>query len=236
MSVVEWNCLSIWQGHKFTEACDDMFFQPAFHAIFDSRESVCLERRVFEIFPTTSSRQQHHIQPHQTPYHPNNQPRRHATSHLRPARRPPGPHQHTQAHHTPHNEPQTHSNSNASQPAALHPPRLAHPPTPLRHASTTTPSGPSEADARIEEITELYATAQDEWEIAMEETEKNTTYAEDDRAAAREELDKVLQAYRAVVDGEDRELAEEVRRRIGQRVRELEMGVVRMEEMALEHD
>lgn len=70
----------------------------------------------------------------------------------------------------------------------------------------------------------------------MEETEKNTTYAEADRAVAREELDKVLEAYKKVVEGEDRELAEEVRRRIGQRVRELEMGVVRMEEMVMEHD
>jgi hypothetical protein len=31
-------------------------------------------------------------------------------------------------------------------------------------------------------------------------------------------------------------LAEEVRRRVGHRVRELEMGVKRMEEMATEHD
>lgn len=106
----------------------------------------------------------------------------------------------------------------------------------LRRNASTAPSGPSVADARIEEITELYATAQDEFEIAMEETEKQTVYAQDDRNAAREELDKVLEAYRAVVEGEDRELAEEVRRRIGQRVRELEMGVVRMEEMAQEHD
>lgn len=105
-----------------------------------------------------------------------------------------------------------------------------------RAASTAPSSGPSAADARIEEITELYATAQDEFEIAMEETEKQTVYAQDDRNAAREELEKVLEAYRAVVEGEDRELAEEVRRRIGQRVRELEMGVVRMEELAQEHD
>lgn len=97
-------------------------------------------------------------------------------------------------------------------------------------------AGPSAADARIEEITELYATAQDEFEIAMEETEKQTVYAQDDRDAAREELEKVLEAYRAAVEGEDRELAEEVRRRIGHRVRELEMGVKRMEEMAMEHD
>lgn len=97
-------------------------------------------------------------------------------------------------------------------------------------------AGPSAADTRIEEITELYATAQDEFEIAMEETEKQTVYAQDDRDAAREELEKVLEAYRAAVEGEDRELAEEVRRRIGHRVRELEMGVKRMEEMAMEHD
>lgn len=111
-----------------------------------------------------------------------------------------------------------------------------HQPLLHRRAASTAPSGPSAADARIEEITELYATAQDEFEIAMEETEKQTVYAQDDRNAAREELEKVLEAYRAVVEGEDRELAEEVRRRIGQRVRELEMGVVRMEEMAQEHD
>ena len=103
-----------------------------------------------------------------------------------------------------------------------------------RHLSSG--SGPSAADARIEEITELFATAQDEFEIAMEETEKQTVYAQDDRDAAREELEKVLEAYRAAVDGKDRELAEEVRRRIGHRVRELEMGVKRMEEMATEHD
>jgi hypothetical protein len=82
----------------------------------------------------------------------------------------------------------------------------------------------------------LYATAQDEFEIAMEETEKGTVYAQEDRDAAREELEKVLEAYRSAVEGEDRELAEEVRRRIGHRVRELEAGVQRMEEIATEHD
>jgi rRNA-processing protein FCF1 len=115
----------------------------------------------------------------------------------------------------------------------LHQPPLSGTPG-NRHLSSG--PGPSAADARIEEITELYATAQDEFEIAMEETEKQTVYAQDDRDAAREELEKVLEAYRAAVEGEDRELAEEVRRRIGHRVRELEMGVKRMEEMATEHD
>jgi hypothetical protein len=104
-----------------------------------------------------------------------------------------------------------------------------------RHLSSTGP-GPTAADARIEEITELYATAYDEFEIAMEETEKQTTYAEGDRAAAREELDRVLEAYKSVVEGGDRELAEEVKRRIGSRVRELEMGVIRMEEAVIEGD
>lgn len=70
----------------------------------------------------------------------------------------------------------------------------------------------------------------------MEETEKNTTYAADDRQAAREELDKVKEAYRNVVEGPDREVAEEVKRRIGQRIRELEQGVVAMEELAMNQD
>ena len=38
------------------------------------------------------------------------------------------------------------------------------------------------------------------------------------------------------VDVVQRGIREEVRRRIGHRVRELEMGVKRMEEMAMEHD
>jgi len=70
----------------------------------------------------------------------------------------------------------------------------------------------------------------------MEETEKNTTYAPDDRQAAREELDKVKEAYRSVVEGPDREVAEEVKRRVGQRIRELEQGVVAMEELAMNQD
>ena len=66
----------------------------------------------------------------------------------------------------------------------------------------------------------------------MEETEKVSVYAEDDRVAAREELEKVQKAFRDVVEGQDKELAEEVQRRIGQRIRELEQGVKAMEELA----
>ena len=70
----------------------------------------------------------------------------------------------------------------------------------------------------------------------MEETEKVSVYAQDDRDAARVELTKVQDAYKKVVEGPDSELADEVKRRIGQRIRELEAGVQRMEEMATEQD
>ncbi|KAF7192490.1 hypothetical protein HII31_06163 [Pseudocercospora fuligena] len=95
-------------------------------------------------------------------------------------------------------------------------------------------SSKSPVDEKIEEITELYATAQDEFEIAMEETEKVSVYAEDDRKAAREELTKVQEAYKAAL--EDPEHGEEVKRRIGQRIRELEQGVAAMEELAQNQD
>jgi hypothetical protein len=76
-------------------------------------------------------------------------------------------------------------------------------------------SSKSVADEKIEEITELFYTAQDEFEIAMEETEKVTVYAEEDRKAAREELEKVKDEYKRVVEGPDTALGEEVRRRVG---------------------
>lgn len=88
----------------------------------------------------------------------------------------------------------------------------------------------------MEEIQDLYATARDEFEIAAEETEKQTVYAADDRAAAREELAKLLEAYKRVVEGPDAGVGEEVRRRVGQRIRELENAVTAMEEMASGQD
>nr|POF02513.1 hypothetical protein CFP56_58144 [Quercus suber] len=97
-------------------------------------------------------------------------------------------------------------------------------------------SAKSLADEKIEQITELYSTAQDEFEIALEETEKQTVYAEEDRKAAREELERVKEAYRLIVEGTNDELAEEVKRRIGQRIRELEHGVMAMEELAQHQD
>ena len=88
----------------------------------------------------------------------------------------------------------------------------------------------------IEEIQELYGTAKDEFEIASEETQKNTTYAQDDRAAAREELDRLLDYYQGIVEGEDRGVGDEVKRRVGGRIRELAAAVKAMEEAALHHD
>ena len=76
-----------------------------------------------------------------------------------------------------------------------------------------------------------YATARDEFEIASEETEKKTVYAADDRAAAKEELEKLQVAFADAVNGVG---GEEIQRRIGQRVRELESAVKAMEEMAME--
>lgn len=72
--------------------------------------------------------------------------------------------------------------------------------------------------------------------MAMEETEKMTVYAEDDRKAAREELDKLNEMYTNTIAGPDKELAEEIKRRVGGRIRELQSAVEHMEEMAIHQD
>jgi hypothetical protein len=84
----------------------------------------------------------------------------------------------------------------------------------------------------------LYGTARDEFEIATEESEKNTTYAADDRAAAREELDRLVEFYKSVTEGygEEGVVKDEVKRRVGQRIRELVAGVEAMEEEAIHGD
>lgn len=101
---------------------------------------------------------------------------------------------------------------------------------------STSAEAAQQIEEAIEEIQELYGTARDEFEIAAEETEKNTTYAPDDRAAAREELDKLLEYYNGVIEGPDKAVAEEVKRRVGQRIRELEQAVIAMEESAAHGD
>ncbi|KAL6716661.1 hypothetical protein ACLMJK_006229 [Lecanora helva] len=113
----------------------------------------------------------------------------------------------------------------------LHPPQssLRAPiPPHFRPASHSTRSP---VDEKIEEIQELYATAKDEFEIASEETEKKTVYAADDRAAAQDELAKLKEAFEKAVTEEG---GEEVRTRVGGRIRELERAVEAMEEKAME--
>jgi len=89
----------------------------------------------------------------------------------------------------------------------------------------------STADAIIEEIQEQYGTARDEFEIATEETEKKTVYAEEDRAAAREEMDRLKAMYQQALEGSD---GEEVKARVGQRIRELDNAVEALEKAAIE--
>ena len=97
---------------------------------------------------------------------------------------------------------------------------------PPRKFSTT-----STADELIEEIQDQYATARDEFEIASEETEKKSVYAADDRAAARQELVKLTEMFEKAVAGSE---GEEVQRRVGQRIRELDNAVEGLEKAALE--
>ncbi|TVY24757.1 hypothetical protein LHYA1_G005648 [Lachnellula hyalina] len=90
----------------------------------------------------------------------------------------------------------------------------------------------SSADAIMEKLQDQYATARDEFEIAAEETEKKTVYAADDREAARTELDVLRGLYEEALGGAD---GEEVKKRIGGRLRELENAVEALEESAIEH-
>jgi hypothetical protein len=99
------------------------------------------------------------------------------------------------------------------------------------HPQTRTFSSKSSADSILEEIQDQYATARDEFEIATEETEKKSVYAAGDRAAAREELDALKKMFEQACEGPD---GNEVKSRVGQRIRELDNAVVAMEESALE--
>ncbi|CZR63355.1 uncharacterized protein PAC_13252 [Phialocephala subalpina] len=121
--------------------------------------------------------------------------------------------------------------SHLSKPTLLPPRQL--PPISCLPILTSRPYGTkSSADTLIETITDQYSTARDEFEIAAEETEKKTVYAADDRAAARDELDKLKGMYEDALRGSD---GEEIKGRIGQRIRELDNAVRAMEESTLEH-
>ncbi|TGZ85002.1 hypothetical protein EX30DRAFT_345625 [Ascodesmis nigricans] len=97
----------------------------------------------------------------------------------------------------------------------------------LLHTTPVFRSGQSPVDKIIDEIAEQYAIAKDEFEIAYEETEKNTVYAAEDREVAREELKKLVDMYDAAVEGEG---GEEVKKRVGQRVREIKNAVERLKD------
>lgn len=86
----------------------------------------------------------------------------------------------------------------------------------------------------MENLTDLYATAKDEFEIAAEETEKKTVYAADDREAAGEALQMLKEAFERAVKESDPEVGKEIQNRVGPRIRELENAVKAMEEMAVE--
>ncbi|KIV78266.1 hypothetical protein PV11_09998 [Exophiala sideris] len=90
------------------------------------------------------------------------------------------------------------------------------------------------ADALMENLTDLYATAKDEFEIAAEETEKKTVYAADDREAAAEALQMLKEAFERAVKESDPDVGKEIQSRVGQRIRELENAIKAMEEMAME--
>ncbi|KAF2997422.1 hypothetical protein E8E13_005782 [Curvularia kusanoi] len=108
--------------------------------------------------------------------------------------------------------------------------------TPPSAGSEIAPELQEVIEQHIETITDMFGTAKDEFEIAAEETEKNTTYAEADREAAREELDALLEYYGRVVSEAEEVVGAEVKRRVGHRIRELKAGVEAMEARAIEHD
>ncbi|KAG4411714.1 hypothetical protein IFR04_015147 [Cadophora malorum] len=117
------------------------------------------------------------------------------------------------------------------------PSRTSPPSSISRHISPLTSShrqysAKSSADSIIEEIQDQYAVARDEFEISTEETEKKSVYAQADREAAREELDKLKDMYEEALKGSD---AEEIKSRIGNRIRELDHAVQALEESAQEH-
>lgn len=74
-----------------------------------------------------------------------------------------------------------------------------------------------------------------QFEIAVEETEKKTVYAADDRAAAADELAKLKELYEAAVNDTSPEIAKEIQSRVGQRIRELDHAIQGLEKSAMEN-
>lgn len=108
----------------------------------------------------------------------------------------------------------------------------------------------------------MYEVAKDEFEIATESTDTSTIYAASDRESARDALNQLASVYELYTarpgevesekEGEESEgdgaivetnynpaevppgVKDEVRRRVGQRIRELKMAVEALEERAME--
>merc|ERR1711977_569721 len=108
-------------------------------------------------------------------------------------------------------------------------------PATTQQTSPSRTSPPSSISRHISPLTSShrhYSVARDEFEISTEETEKKSVYAQADREAAREELDKLKEMYEEALKGSD---AEEIKSRIGNRIRELDHAVQALEESAQEH-
>lgn len=86
----------------------------------------------------------------------------------------------------------------------------------------------------MDALQELYATAKDEFEMAAEETEKKTVYASKDREAAKEALRRLKDTYEHSLKLSSPSVAEEIRARVGQRIRELNNAHTALEELAHE--
>ncbi|OAP62132.1 hypothetical protein AYL99_04335 [Fonsecaea erecta] len=102
------------------------------------------------------------------------------------------------------------------------------------HSSSPRCAQSPTADALMENLNDLYATAKDEFEIAAEETEKKTVYAADDREAAADALKMLQEAFQKALKETSPEVSKEIQGRVGPRIRELENAVKAMEEMAME--
>ena len=86
----------------------------------------------------------------------------------------------------------------------------------------------------MENLTDLYSTAKDEFEIAAEETEKKSTYGAEDREAAHEAFKVLKDAFAKARSASDEAVVKEVERRVGPRIRELESALKNMDELAME--
>lgn len=94
----------------------------------------------------------------------------------------------------------------------------------------------SEAELLYDDIEEQYATAQDEYEIALEETQNGTIYAEDDRKAAKEQIERVLKQYIAAMKGGNSEAADKLSKGLHEKIRQLVEDMEKLESMANAHD